>query len=163
MARLQVLLKGSVRKQNGENKQETCGTEHIWPQAWIWEGVSTCVMTVLLSRPTAVTKPRLCVLLPPPSQAVWLLSGPSPLPELAVMHSALSSRGSLTSIMRHSIPPEFSRSNTCTQEEQSRLRQKHKVIVRNIDVVLRYFCVLVLFPIFIMIPRNKKLSLHLEL
>lgn len=61
----------------------------------------------------AVMEPTLWVLLPPPSQALWLLEGLSLLPELTARHSALNNRGTTSSLIRHSISPEFSLSNTC--------------------------------------------------
>ena len=76
--------------------------------------VPTWVVTVLVSMSTAVMEPTLCVLLPPPSQAVWLLKGQSLPPELTVRHSALNARGTSSSFIRHSISPDFSLSNTCT-------------------------------------------------
>lgn len=64
-------------------------------------------MTMPVSRLTAVMEPRLCALLPPPSQAVRLL------PALTARHSALGTRGTTNSLIRHNISAEFSLSNTC--------------------------------------------------
>lgn len=81
---------------------------------YIFSAVGTCVVTLLVSRSTAVMEPSRWVLLPPPSQALWLIEEPSPLPELTVKHSALKARGTTDSLIRHNISPEFSLSNTCT-------------------------------------------------
>lgn len=72
----------------------------------------TSVVTVLVSRLMAVTEPRLCALLPPPSQAV------RPQPTLTARHSALGTRGTTSSLIRHNISPEFSRSKTCTRHRR---------------------------------------------
>lgn len=72
----------------------------------------TSVVTALVSRLTAVTEPRLCALLPPPSQTVRLL------PALTARHSALDTRGTTSSLIRHKISPEFSLSNTCTHHRR---------------------------------------------
>lgn len=74
----------------------------------------TSVVTVLVSRLTAVTEPRLCALLPPPSQAV------RPSPAMTARHSALGTRGTTSSLIRHNISPEFSLSNTCTCHRRDR-------------------------------------------
>lgn len=63
-----------------------------------------------------MTEPRLCALLPPPSQAVRL-------PQTA-RHSAFCTRGTTSSLIRHSISPEFSLSNTCGGESARQTRAR---------------------------------------
>jgi len=86
----------------------------------------TCVVTVPSSRSTAVMEPSLWALLPPPSQARWPSGGPSAPPPLTARHSALDTRGTGSSLIRHNISPEFSRSNTCTRHR----RHQHPLAVR---------------------------------
>lgn len=79
--------------------------------------VLTCVLlTAPVSGSTAVTEPRFWALLPPPSHICRLPSLPPW--ELTVKHSVADTRGTGSSLSRPHIPPEVSRSNTCTRHSR---------------------------------------------
>lgn len=85
--------------------------------------VLTCVLTAPVSGSTAVTEPRFWALLPPPSHTRRLLSLPPR--ELTVKHSVADTRGTGSSLSRPHIPPEVSRSNTCTRHSRSVSKNHH--------------------------------------